>query len=148
MSEIVFKFFPLDPNRKLNADEITGIKAYLRDENGPSIVSDSIAIHDYDGIQFIDCGSNFKYVRCPKCGKEIDRAKWQNTMDADYSKTGGFKLIKTIVCPCSFTSRLHGLNYHSACGFASMCLSVQVVSHFWTGWLRHYPWIGTVEARY
>ncbi|MCA9211546.1 MAG: hypothetical protein KDB27_00650 [Planctomycetales bacterium] len=148
MSDTVFKFFPLDPRRKLGDEELSGIREFLVNENGSSIDCESIAVHDYGGIRFIDCGLNFERVRCPKCGSDFDIAIWQDAMNTDYSKENGFELLEAITCTCKFSAKLHALDYQAPCSFASMCLTVSVVSHLWTGWLNHFPWIGVVEARY
>ena len=148
MSDTVFKFYPLNPRCTFEPEVVTGIESFLRRFNGASIVEGSIEVMTFDGIQFIDCGTNFQCVCCARCGREIDHDLWQDTMDADYLEASGFQLSERVSCSCALSSLLYGLTYHASCRFASACLSVRVSSHFLTGWLRHFPWIGLVEARY
>ena len=35
-----------------------------------------IAIAQHEAIQFVDCGSNFETITCPRCGAEVDAGWW------------------------------------------------------------------------
>lgn len=149
MSETTISFFPLDPHRVLHVKEIERIRHFLITENSNAIVADSISVETFGKVQFIDCGSNLHSIKCARCGDEIDNSRWQDAMSKDFSESSGFRLETTLACAkCEFVSNLHGLRYKEYCGFASGRMSVRVLSHFWSGWLLHLPWIGMVEARY
>lgn len=148
MSESVFKFFPLEPTRGFHDTEPESLIATIRDNGGTSIDTQSLELHDHSGIQFIDCGSRLERIRCPCCGADFKTDFWQSVMDADFDSESGFALERTLKCQCDYESTLNALNYHAECAFSRAWISVIVHSHFWTGWLSRYPWIGLVEARY
>ncbi len=124
------------------------MESWLLSANKHAIDPKSILLNEYDGIQFIDCGNNLKSIKCPKCGKQINVGIWKELMEKDYDILRGHKMVEVYQCSCELTSKLYALNYKSPCGFSTSWLSVVVVSHFWTGWLLNFPWIGYVEAIY
>jgi len=148
MSETIFKFHPLHPRDKFDSDDVAAIEALILEYNESSIDPSSIRLETFNNVHFIDCGTRLERIRCPRCSTEIDRDVWQSAMDADYTDENGFALSEWIDCSCGFASQLHGLVYQAPCAFASACLSVRVHSHFWAGWLGHFPWVGQIEARY
>ena len=148
MSDSMFKFYSLEPTRSIRDDEVKALTEFLQRENETSIVQGSIELVNFEGIQFIDCGSRLERIGCPKCGMDVPLDAWQEVMTADFSESSGFRLREVYHCDCGFESALNALVYDGHCGFGCACLTVRVFSHFWTGWLRSMPWIGVVEARY
>ncbi len=146
MSESVFKFYPLEPTRGFLPGETDAIIAAFSDANS-SFAADTIHVHDHAGIQFVDCGSALKRIRCPHCPAQFETTQWQSAMDRDFDTETGFALTTLLPCSCGREIPLHGLRYDAHCGFSRSWLSVVVHSHFWLGWLLQYPWIGHVEAR-
>jgi hypothetical protein len=148
MSESILKFYPREPTRSFRGDEVRTVTEFLQRENETSIVQDSIELVNFEGIQFIDCGSRLERIRCPKCGADVPLDAWQEVMSADFSESSGFGLREIYHCDCGFDANLNALIYEEHCGFGCASLSVRVFSHTWTGWLRAMPWIGVVEAKY
>lgn len=148
MSESIFKFYSLEPTRSLSDEEVKTLTEFLHRENETSIAPDSIELLNFEGVQFIDCGSRLERIRCPKCEMDVPMDAWQEVMTADYSESSGFGLREVYHCNCGFDSTLNALVYEPHCGFGCACLTVRVFSHFLIGWIRSMPWIGVVEARY
>jgi hypothetical protein len=148
MSESILKFYPLEPTRSFTDDEVKMMTEFLQRENETSIVQDSIELVNFEGIQFIDCGSRLDRIGCSRCGLDVPLDSWQEVMTADYSESSGFRLREVYHCNCGYGSTLNALVYEGHCGFGCACLTVRVFSHVWTGWLGAMPWIGVVEARY
>jgi hypothetical protein len=68
-------------------------------------------------LRFVDAGGNSGEIRCPACGKEMDLSRWQEWMNADFSKTG-FRLRAHLMPCCGARYTLHELAYHWPEGFA------------------------------
>ena len=43
--------------------------------------ADEVTVEVYDSVEFIDQGSNFERVRCPQCGRELDKEWWSERFD-------------------------------------------------------------------
>ncbi len=86
----------------------------------PSLLIESEKL---DAVEFLDCGQNFETVNCNKCGNEIDIESWQDQMSVAFEKTH-FKDLSFITSCCKSKSSLNELIYHSDCGFASYCISI------------------------
>ena len=116
MSDSVFKFHPLDVRSKLSPDDAARITALIYEHNPSSIDPDSFSLETFETPQFLDCGTRFERVCCPRCGAQMNRTEWQSAMDADYSNATGFRLLEQIACSCGSSTKLDELTYHAACG--------------------------------
>src|SRR5262245_9441285 len=95
--------------------------------------ADEVNIYLTDGVRFVDQGSNFESVACPKCGTKLDIDWWNMAMtracgvDADVEvwDNGLFSedepmftnLTVTVPC-CGSTLSLNDLHYDWPAGFA------------------------------
>jgi hypothetical protein len=95
--------------------------------------AEEININLTDGIRFVDQGSNFESVSCPKCGTKVDIDWWQRAMntacgvapDVDWWDWGLVldsdpvftDLMITIPC-CGSDLSLNDLVYYWPAGFA------------------------------
>src|SRR3954471_3371440 len=61
-------------------------------------------------LRFVDAGGNSGEIHCPACGKEMDLSRWQQWMNADFSKTG-FRLRAHLMPCCGARYTLHELAY-------------------------------------
>lgn len=78
----------------------------------------------FGGIQFVDQGSNFESVSCPRCGELLDQAWWSERMDAAWSPdTSRFTDLQVLTPCCAARSSLNDLDYCWPAGFASFSLS-------------------------
>jgi hypothetical protein len=76
-----------------------------------------------DDIRFIDQGSNFEAIFCPKCGAELDKQWWQKVM-ISASSTVFTNLIVITPC-CGSTLSLNELRYVWPAGFARFVLEAR-----------------------
>ncbi len=146
MKKYILKVFPLEFGRKFSEAEIKRIKKVLLEEWSTSIIPESFQLQEFHGIQFLDCGNNLKRVTCPLCGKSIDLKKWHEFYDDAFSKE--YDPMKNYDLPCEHSFPLHALKYKEKCGFATCVISVEVITHIWTGWIHEFPWFGLVDALY
>jgi hypothetical protein len=78
----------------------------------------------FDGIHFVDQGSNFESVSCPQCGELLDEAWWSEQMDAAWSaRASRFADLQVVAPCCAARSSLNDLDYCWPAGFASFTLS-------------------------
>jgi hypothetical protein len=80
----------------------------------------------FDGIHFVDQGSNFESVSCPHCGEQLDPGWWSEQMDAVWSsEASGFADLDMVTPCCGARSSLNDLDYNMPAGFASFTLSAR-----------------------
>lgn len=72
------------------------------------------------GVEFFDCGDNFKRVGCPVCSAEVSINWWQQRMDEDYDN--GFKLAPYATPCCGAQVPLNELDYEWPQGFGRVAL--------------------------
>lgn len=144
----LLKIYPLEFGRHFTGDEVSKICSQLLNEDGISVVPESIKIQQFDEIRFVSCGNNLHRVKCPLCGKQVEMGTWQDLLNTACSRPGGYDPTESHALPCGHSFPLHSLGYKEKCGFASAVISVQPVSHTWMGWLREFPWIDFVAATY
>jgi hypothetical protein len=85
--------------------------------------ADDVKAEFLDGIQFIDQGSNFETVSCPRCGDLLDESWWSDRMDAAWSsELHRFADLQVVTPCCGASSSLNDLNYRWPAGFASFRL--------------------------
>lgn len=89
-----------------------------------SIVPDSTEISNITSnfIQFVNCGENFEYIKCPSCNKTLDVEIWQCWMSMDYAEKGFNLNFHKMFC-CGIKHTLHELKYQWPQGFAKYQLS-------------------------
>ena len=122
MSETILKLIPRDPEFIPRVELQTEAVAVLK-EVFPH--ADKIQSNVFDGIQFVDPGSNLEKITCPKCGMLIDIAQWQEMMNERFDKQNGFSTLKIQLLCCGANSSLNDLLYSWPAGFASYILKVR-----------------------
>lgn len=118
MSNIVVKLIP----------DIIGDKTYkvskirieeLLKEIG--LTYEKIEIIELDNIEFIDCGKNLEYIRCPKCYR--DALRWWGEVMNISSQTNF--VDRNITTPCCNTKmKLEDLEYCLECGFSKFIIQI------------------------
>lgn len=84
--------------------------------------ADEIAVEDADEVRFVDCGENWKGVRCPHCHADLE-SWWPDAMSS--AATSWFRHL-TITAPCCGKStNLAALDYGWPVGFARWSLGVR-----------------------
>ncbi len=75
-----------------------------------------------DNVEFIDAGSNWEAVYCPRCGLEIDMRWWRD--DAmDRAHETRFRDLSVKMPCCGVETSLNELRYVWPCGFAKFQIS-------------------------
>jgi hypothetical protein len=73
-------------------------------------------------VEFVDAGSNYHHVSCPKCGRKFDPDWWAASMDEAYKDH--FESLEVIVPCCGVMANLNDLTYVWPQGFAKFVLEV------------------------
>jgi len=118
MSDSWLKFISQDPNFKPTADAVAAavrlVKSWFPD-------ADEVDAQFTTDVEFIDAGSNWSGVRCPRCLEDIE-AWWLDAM-SEAAESAFQQLVTTTPC-CSLTVSLNDLRYPWPVGFASFVLFV------------------------
>jgi hypothetical protein len=78
--------------------------------------AEDVKIILHDAVTFIDAGSNFEGVWCPRCNGQLEDAWWQDSMDAAAERS---LIDLTVTTPCcASTLSLNDLDYRWPAGFA------------------------------
>ena len=73
--------------------------------------------------KFIDQGSNFEKIICPKCNSIIDDKWWQKEMDKAFKDN--YRNLFIITPCCNEEISLNDLKYEWPAGFASFIIQIQ-----------------------
>lgn len=76
---------------------------------------DDLKVWTSDGLQFIDCGENLEYIRCPFC--HADAMRWWGEAMNQSSQTG-FENRHIVTKCCGRHAQLEDLEYCLKTGFA------------------------------
>ncbi len=119
MSQTIMKLIPAKVGAiPKSMDKIIIVKTLKEAE----INYESLRIVETKGIQFIDCGNNLEYVRCPHCYRDALRW-WGEAMSR--SEATGFT-YRDVVTPCCHESvKLEDLEYCLASGFARFVIELR-----------------------
>jgi hypothetical protein len=120
MSEYVLNIISCDPAWGPSADLADrALLAYQR----YVLAADEVEAEFLDGIQFVDQGTNFEHVSCPRCGEQLDQGWWSEQMDAAWSaELSQFADLQVVTPCCRASSSLNDLDYQWPAGFASFRL--------------------------
>ncbi len=147
MTESIFKIYPLEFKSVIEESLKEELIDYLKVKCS-SVAAESIRYAEYSGIEFVDCGNRLKKINCNSCGRSIEHVEWKGIMHSDYAENHGYSMSRYNFGCCEAKNNLAALSYKEHCGFSKCILSFSVFSHFHSGWLKNYPWLGLVEARY
>lgn len=119
MSKTIMKLIPVKVGAVPDsADEITMIKMLKEAE----ITYESMRIVETKAIQFIDCGKNLEYVRCPHCHRDALRW-WGQAMNRNEATDFNYR---DIIMPCCQQSvKLEDLDYCLPSGFARYVIELR-----------------------
>lgn len=85
--------------------------------------SEEITSHRYGTIHFVDAGSNWELVHCPRCGAILEDKAWGNLV-GQASVTQFTNLSAMMPC-CGTVSSLNDLRYGWPVGFARFVLQAR-----------------------
>jgi hypothetical protein len=85
--------------------------------------ADEVRVSITNEIEFIDQGSNWEQVICPRCGSELGVRWWQEAMDTAYA-TKFTNLFVLMPC-CHNECSLNDLRYEGPAGFARFVLEAR-----------------------
>lgn len=75
-----------------------------------NITADKIYYRSYDFPEFIDCGSNLEYIKCPCCNADISFEWWGEQVDKAIEND--FESLDVTMPCCGKSSSLNDLKYH------------------------------------
>lgn len=84
-------------------------------------------IFEWQDLQFVDCGRNLEYVRCPHCYKDLIRW-WAGTMEIASKSHFSNRQYRTPCCHKEVS--LETLEYCLTCGFAKFIIEIRGVEAF------------------
>lgn len=116
MSDSIFKFIPVDPYAKLQAQQIR----WITDWQIAGVISE---LEVSDQLQFADAGENFESVLCPFCRSDL-REWWGDAMSGAYSLADGFGDLGVVTPCCKRETSLDALEYRHTQGFYKTQLSL------------------------
>ncbi|MCL5426139.1 MAG: hypothetical protein M1154_11030 [Gammaproteobacteria bacterium] len=120
MSDNHIVIIPAEPRYLPTDYQVAAVKEVLR-QWMPEVeaIEDEISAN----VEFRDCGSNFEYVRCSECGKELTIAQWHVLMDQDYDLEHGFQLRCYPLPCCGEQASVNQLQYSFVQGFSRFTLT-------------------------
>ncbi|WZL82760.1 hypothetical protein QBE53_06510 [Vallitaleaceae bacterium 9-2] len=117
MSEFIYKFIPMEVNHRFNVHKKEVID--FLDKHIERY--DKVELHQYEQIEFIDCGQRFESVVCNHCHHSLLKT-WGQLMNV--SAQGNFKERSFITPCCGKKTQLDALIYYGDSGFARSSLEV------------------------
>ena len=75
-----------------------------------------------DNVEFIDQGSNFNGITCPRCKSEIDMEWWQDSMGT--ASESNFESLNFLLPCCEEVCSLNDLEYDWPAGFAKFSIQI------------------------
>jgi hypothetical protein len=113
---------PQDPRARFAPDRLSAMQTLL----AKLCRTDETRIKDFgERLQFIDCGDNPGAIFCPTCAAELDLTWWGQRMDHAWDADQGFYMCGFETPCCGATTRLDGLDYRPAQGFATWFVSAR-----------------------
>jgi hypothetical protein len=126
VSDNYLRLIPTDPAWRPQADAVQRAVATLT-ALVPS--ADAVEAELYDGVTFIDQGTNFEKLSCPNCHAGLTMDWWADRM-GDASDARFTRLDVTTPC-CGTKTSLNDLDYDWPAGFACAELSVRNPQRGW-----------------
>jgi hypothetical protein len=124
LSDEILSVIPADPQWQPSQD---GADRAVRALNALTPEDDGTKATWHDATVFVDCGSLFYEVACPRCDSVLDRT-WLRDRLSELSETGSF----TVIVPCCGAElTLNDLVYREPCGFARFDISVWNPGRSW-----------------
>ena len=120
MSDSFLRLIPIRPEYVPDA---TNRETAIKMLRGMVIRTANIQSEVFQGIHFVDAGSNFERVECPACAAELTTEWWQEAMEAAFEHQ--FTTLTVMLPCCGAVSSLNDLRYMWPQGFARYCLSAQ-----------------------
>jgi hypothetical protein len=81
--------------------------------------ADDVLAQVTQDVRFVDCGSNFETVRCPRCGTDLGEW-WTLAMEAGHEQQ--FRDLRATTPCCGLHTSLNDLIYSLPMGFARFTL--------------------------
>jgi hypothetical protein len=105
MGDDFLRFIPTDPRYVPESDAADAARHRLE-----SLLpdADQVTVTLTDHVEFVDQGTNFERVSCPRCGAELDPGWWGGEMSA--SHTTAFAHLDVTVPCCNAKLSLNDLN--------------------------------------
>lgn len=119
MSDDLLRLIPTDPGFVPSAEAQNKVLQLL---NSLGQWADKISLKSTDQVTFVDQGSNFERVLCPRCEWELEIDWWQQAMSKAY-ETQFIDLDITLPC-CGTKSSLNTLTYQWPAGFARFIIEI------------------------
>jgi hypothetical protein len=120
VSVIYLRFIPVDPayDPPLVGDQQARqfLASFL-----PS--SAEITSHRYSTIHFVDAGSNWEPIHCPRCGAILEDEAWGHLVDQ--ASVTQFTNLSAMMPCCETASSLNDLRYEWPVGFARFILQAR-----------------------
>ncbi len=120
MSDHIVKLIPCMHTYRTNVNAGEAAVAALE----RIVEADEITFAQPDNPEFVDCGSNLKQIRCPRCGAEVDRTWWAEKMKEMDAQDHFFILEQEMPC-CGKTVSFNNLRYDAPCGFSTMMFTIR-----------------------
>ncbi|MFQ6146376.1 hypothetical protein ACLMNJ_25445 [Streptomyces seoulensis] len=117
MSDTLLSFIPADPRWQPDRDAadraVCALRALAPDDDG-------IKATWHDEIMFVDCGSRFDEVACPRCDAVLDKHWLGDRLSAVLMK----ETLTVVVPCCGGEPSLNDLVYREPCGLARFDITV------------------------
>jgi hypothetical protein len=107
---------PTDPYAVPAADAVDAARATLA-AGLPD--AEEIEVERGENPRFVDAGTNFQTVRCPRCGESIDDW-WQDTMEKAHRDD--FRELAVVTPCCEQSTTLNDLDYDWPQAFARVAI--------------------------
>ncbi|WP_234021048.1 Tox-REase-5 domain-containing protein [Streptomyces sp. Tu 6176] len=124
LSDDVLSVFPTDPQWQPSQE---AAKRAVKTLELLAPGHDGVKATWHDKIMFIDCGSRFDQVSCPRCSSVLDRT-WLGDQISKSRETG---LLDVISPCCGVELSLNDLIYRDPCGLARFDISVWNPGRSW-----------------
>jgi hypothetical protein len=116
MADTYLRIIPADPGCVPSALARERALGVLR---SAAPMADDFASQVTDDVRFVDCGSNFETVRCPRCGEDIGEW-WSFIMEMGHEQH--FRDLRVTTPCCGARTTLNELLYSWPAGFARYTL--------------------------
>ena len=119
MSDTVFKIIPERPEYIPSQEEQNIIIAFLDNIFDPGFY---YRIEITDDVNFIDQGSNFDSLNCPKCSQSLDMGWWSDQVEL--SAQSNFTNLNILLPCCGNECSLNDLDYDMPAGFSKYSIII------------------------
>ncbi|MFF5494883.1 hypothetical protein [Streptomyces aquilus] len=123
MSDNVLSVIPVDPHWQPEhpaAERAVALVTALTGGLGAD-TDVEVDVDWYDDPTVVDGAQNLERIGCPNCRAAIDRAWWEDLMEAHED---GFPTLDVTVPCCGAATTLDRLDYDGPCGFARFEIAV------------------------